>query len=445
MAAPVVYRSSDVGAPVLYGQAGDLVALLDQCLVTGYGGVRATGTITSSGTTVANNDTITIDGTTYTWKTTLTPAANEVLIGANAAANLSNLAAAISGWGVANTNYGSGTTLKGTVQVSGLTSTVLTLTAYYGGTGGNSIAMSKSAAQITLSGATLSGGSGSVTKASVGWTKAYSGVCQADFRQAAGNQFYVSVNDTALGSELAKNARVRGYETMSALATGTGLFPTAAQMTNGGFVRKSSTFDATARVWTLFADDRTVYLFVQTGDAASTYVSFGFGDIYSLTSGDGYRTGIFARTIQSGSVSATTCPLTDTHLGVTPFTECGGHYMARSHQGTGTSAPCTKTCDHMNMPNTGGGVSTGKGLAAFPQPFGKFLLNRLYIQENVAGNVRRGYMRGLWSPGHPTGTLVDGNTFNGTGALAGRQFMVVGICAQTGLLAVETTQWDTSS
>lgn len=39
----VIYRSTDASAPVLRGQAGSLVALLDACLVTGYGSKSAAG------------------------------------------------------------------------------------------------------------------------------------------------------------------------------------------------------------------------------------------------------------------------------------------------------------------------------------------------------------------------------------------------------------------
>jgi hypothetical protein len=43
MAAPTIYRSSDSSAPVLDGQAGSLVNLLDKCLVAGYGAKAAAG------------------------------------------------------------------------------------------------------------------------------------------------------------------------------------------------------------------------------------------------------------------------------------------------------------------------------------------------------------------------------------------------------------------
>jgi hypothetical protein len=38
-----VYKSSDASAPVLTGAVGSLVALLDACLVNGYGALAAAG------------------------------------------------------------------------------------------------------------------------------------------------------------------------------------------------------------------------------------------------------------------------------------------------------------------------------------------------------------------------------------------------------------------
>ncbi len=43
MAAPTVYRSTDTAAPVLTGEAGKLIELLDACLVDGYGTQAAAG------------------------------------------------------------------------------------------------------------------------------------------------------------------------------------------------------------------------------------------------------------------------------------------------------------------------------------------------------------------------------------------------------------------
>lgn len=69
----------------------------------------ATGLFTFTGNP-ANNDTITVDGVTYTFKTALTPAANEVLIGATLYATIDNAIAAASGADGSGTLYGANTT-----------------------------------------------------------------------------------------------------------------------------------------------------------------------------------------------------------------------------------------------------------------------------------------------------------------------------------------------
>lgn len=65
-----------------------------------------TGEAVLTGTgTFSNGETVVIGGVTFTMRTALTPTAGEVLIGANLAASLTNLAAAINGSAGAGTTY----------------------------------------------------------------------------------------------------------------------------------------------------------------------------------------------------------------------------------------------------------------------------------------------------------------------------------------------------
>jgi hypothetical protein len=120
--------------------------------------VAADGTLTSDGTSPANNDTVTIGSQTYTFKTTLNGAANEILIGGSAAAAIANLKKAINNSGVAGTDYGTGTVANASVSADTLTSTTLHVTALVAGTGGNTIATTETSAHLSWGGATLSGG-----------------------------------------------------------------------------------------------------------------------------------------------------------------------------------------------------------------------------------------------------------------------------------------------
>lgn len=117
----------------------------------------ATGTVTSNGTNVSNNDTVTIGGKVYTFKTTLTPAEGEILIGATATDSLTNLSRAINNsGGTPGTDYQVAAE-SAWVTCSAVVSLVITLTSIGPGTAGNSTTLAKSAATLTVSGGVLSG------------------------------------------------------------------------------------------------------------------------------------------------------------------------------------------------------------------------------------------------------------------------------------------------
>lgn len=112
----------------------------------------------------ANTKTVTVgtkDGSTaatYTWKTSLSGAAFEVLIGATLADSLANLVAAINAAAGAGTLYGAGTTANFDVSASTLPLEQIEVTALTPGTDGNSIACSTNDSNGSWSGSTLSGG-----------------------------------------------------------------------------------------------------------------------------------------------------------------------------------------------------------------------------------------------------------------------------------------------
>jgi hypothetical protein len=118
----------------------------------------AIATLTSDGTNVSVDDTVTIGAVTYTFKAAPTTVANEVKIGASAAATLANLKAAINHTGTPGTDYGSGTVVHPTVYADTITSTTLLLIAKSGGTGGNSLASTEASTHLSFGGGTFSGG-----------------------------------------------------------------------------------------------------------------------------------------------------------------------------------------------------------------------------------------------------------------------------------------------
>lgn len=124
---------------------------------TGSAPVAATGTITFADVGDAD-DTVTIGGQVYTLKAS--PAnPYEVDIGASVTETASNLAAAINAGAGAGTAYGTGTVVNSDVTATSALG-VVTITARISGTAGNSVTLAKDGTDITVSGANLSGGTG---------------------------------------------------------------------------------------------------------------------------------------------------------------------------------------------------------------------------------------------------------------------------------------------
>lgn len=124
---------------------------------TGSAPAAATGTITFADVGDADDE-VSIGGQVYTLKATPTNP-YDVDIGASATATAANLAAAINAGAGAGTAYGSGTVANTDVSASAALG-VVTVTARVSGTAGNSVTLTKTGTDITVSGATLSGGSG---------------------------------------------------------------------------------------------------------------------------------------------------------------------------------------------------------------------------------------------------------------------------------------------
>jgi hypothetical protein len=399
MANVVCYKSTQQGAPTLTGVAGSLITLLDACLVNGYGSVSV-----SSITQTGNVATVT------------TATAHGLLTGDRATIA-----------GAAQTDYN----VSATVAVTSATGFTYTV------------------ANNPVSPAT---GTITARRAGANWTKEFTGTNRAAYRMNPTNNtgFYLDVNDAAPGTGGAREARVLGFETMSAVGTGTGQFPTTAQLqsqfTN---IRKSTTADATARAWTLVGDDSCFYLFTETGDVTLPVAccTFHFGDFISYRANDPYRCTLMARWVenQSGANGAfyTTGfsiqnglldPMgSGTGLGVVPNqlnTPLPGHFVARTFSGIGGSVTVAKQHDAFKAITTTGGAGTyflgfggmNNGNVAFPYPNatdGGLYSSPVWITHN---NGVRGHLKGFWAPLHVL-PLSHNDTFTGQGAMAGKTFL----------------------
>lgn len=129
----------------------------DGTSTTTSAGVKATGVLTSSGV-FQDTETVTIGDETYTFVTALSGVADEVLIGASAAASLDNLKSAINGTAGEGSTYGTGTVANVQVTATTNTDTAQTVEAMRVGTYGNAIATTEGCDNVAWGAAVLESG-----------------------------------------------------------------------------------------------------------------------------------------------------------------------------------------------------------------------------------------------------------------------------------------------
>lgn len=112
---------------------------------------KAHGTVTSDATNPDSGGTIVIGAKTYRFIDVLAQA-NDVLIGASAAATLDNLKSAVNATAGEGTVYGMGTTANATVEATTNTDTTQLLEARTAGAAGNAIVLTENATHITVTG-----------------------------------------------------------------------------------------------------------------------------------------------------------------------------------------------------------------------------------------------------------------------------------------------------
>lgn len=136
-------------------------------------------------------------------------------------------------------------------------------------------------------------GSIGIKYAGAGWEKVFSGTNRAAYRSTGvtGSRFYLRID----GSN-GLYARVRGYEAMTDIDTGTGLFPLDAQIAaGGGYWHTASASNATAIPYLLAADSKMLLQAMCFGIASNaTNIAtavYGFGECAALNpSGDAFAT-----------------------------------------------------------------------------------------------------------------------------------------------------------
>ena len=363
------FHSEMAGAPSLSGTAGALISVLDACLVNGFG-LKSVDALVIA----ANEATMTIS-TGHSFE-----------VGSVALVEGVTTPAAINGQHrVAATT---GTTVK--FETTGIADQTAT---------------------------------GTITTklAPAGWSKAFSGTNLAAYKQIdlASSGMYMRIDDTA-----AQVARVVGYETMSDVNTGADPFPTALQLSGGGYIPKSSAASSATRRWLVVATSRAAYIMpAYHASYADAHANAFFGDVVSRKVGDTYSCTLVAEIANNANSGAVGIVVGNVAYGRV------GAWIARDHVGLSKSL---SSFIIPGAPIVNGSAIVASGdpsFPAYPSPVdGVLQVGRAFVQE---GSTIAAYPRGefpgfLWSFNFigltyfPTKTLVDAE-----GALAGRKLLSV--------------------
>lgn len=361
-------HSAMTGAPSLSGSAGSLIAVLDACLVNGFG--------------TGNVDSIVVSG------------------------------------GVATVTRGAGHPMEvGAVAlIAGAGTSAIN--------GEKKVLSVPSSSTYTFDATGVADGaiSGTITHkvAPAGWTKAFSGTNLAAYKSSdvTSTGCYLRVDDTGT-----TNARTVGYESMID-DTGSGAFPQSSQVSGGLYWPKSAAADATSRPWILVGDGKIFYLLTAYSSNTSTSFDFSclFGDINSLKSPDAYGCAINGNTSNSFGTNGANATLNMDHGD--SGNASTGLYVTRAFTGIGAPILCRKAFPFIAGPT---GFRSGTSGVAYPNGAdgGIYVAPHYVIEHNTA--TYRGNTPGFYCSVQSIGALTFSNrdTITGVAGLVGKTLKAV--------------------
>lgn len=359
------FDSSMPGAPVLNGTAGSMLALLDACLVNGFGLKSVDSVVIASGVA------------TITFSTGHSAFRDSVI----------ELA------GVTTPS-----SLNGRHKVQGYTTNTVTISV------------------PDLSDQTATG-TISMKLAAAGWLKAFSKPNVAAYKSAdlTATGLYIRIDDTS-----ATSCRVRGYETFTDIDTGTGLFPTDSQYSGGMWWRKSNNADSTSRYWCVIANSTMVYLGINNVNrSVKSFTWFGFGDIVSRKANDPYKFVVSGNPGDYTGGYTSTSPLFST-IGY----QRAYRFMARGYSGLGGSS-CA--CPLWLSRNLDMDVISGYcPELPFPNPAdGSLLVSDVHLVETVTNKGYRGTVPGAYALIQSVQEYIPDHTiFDNITSLPGRRVAI---------------------
>jgi hypothetical protein len=343
---PIVFMSTEQGAPTLNNAAGSLISVLDACLVTGFNTVGITSISISS-----------------------------------------NVATVV-------TSANHGLAVDNRVTVTGVSISAAN--------GDKTVATVVSPTSYTYSCVTPNASenppSASCRRTPLGWVKEFTGTNKAVYKMGDPASYgqRLRVDDTATGVASAFSARVIGVENPTTVDAYSDAFPTNAQRPNGGFWPKGAN-NTTGKFWCIVGDERFFYYIVENSGFEGTYSLLNiaytggcFGDIVSFKQGEAY--GAILGACSGEGNSAPACVMVqNTNLGSDP-TGTNTRYIARQHTGITKSVL-------VGFLQPGGISSSPAAAPTYPSPVdnGVVFIEPTLISEQLStfGHPLRGILPGV--------------------------------------------------
>lgn len=364
------------GAPQLSGTSGALIAVLDACLITGF------GTVSVTSLTVAD------------------------------------------GIATATVSAGNGFKPHHIILIEGASDPALNgrHRVLMDGNSSTSFSFKTTAANGAASG-TISAKYAPVP----GWEKPFSAANKAVYRATTGNRFFYRVDDSLPEKYVSE---IRGYETMTSVDVGVAPFPLLSRLST---IEKSNGANATGKYWDLVADCRAVMFGAQQvptiGAVPYAAPARYFGEMVPLApNGDAWCSAVLSSAEKSVAMNPS--------YGGSAFYSyrgAGSNFfgvLARGVSGVGGAidAQC------MAVFGNKGGVLSGQDAVFGPAPSavdGQLYLSPVYLAEGSAGPARAVVPGAQYVPHSGVNDMLGVRTTitPADGPLVGRQLLV--LCCTT--------------
>jgi hypothetical protein len=356
------FNSGMAGAPTLNNSAGTLLAVLDACLVNGFG--------------LGTPDSIVVSG------------------------------------GIATVTRGAGHPFEidSVALISGVTTPA--------GLNGEKKVLSHTTTTYTFDATGISDqtATGTITHklAPAGWEILYTATNKRAYRStdAAGTQCVLRLDDSGTTT-----ARGLAFKSMTSIDVGADQFPSTSQVSGGTYWPKSN--DSTVRPWMIVADSRAFYMYVAPyGEASINWrdASF-FGDIVGNKSPDPYGC-----LHNAPAATLSTSQRGDGGVSYVQGSALNGAWLCRGVSGFDVSIPIYRAFNNLFTygAKNSGAVSTS---LIFPNPGDNGLyLSKVHIAQ---ANVYRGDYPGLYSTPCNLGVsaFTTGQRLTDVTGIPGRRFV----------------------